>query len=115
MSGWNGGERIGGVTGLGNGSHLLPVTAGLAAECVAEGSTASHHDAILVLEQVAVIHKVPDTIRISKIHAQLYHRINGTFSIPKWDVDGVAQVRLIHRQAKALKEHEMDLMNVECV
>ena len=75
----------------------------------------SHHAAVLVFEQMAVVDKSADAIGIAEIHPQANARIGQALAVPEGDVDCVAQERLADGNAKPLHENEMDLVNVKGV
>ena len=75
----------------------------------------AHHPAVLVLEQVAVIHECADRVGIAKIHAQPHARILERAAVEVRDVHGIAQERLVDRHARPVEQQKMQLMDVEGV
>src|SRR5271155_5248666 len=59
----------------------------------------SHHAAVFVLEQVAVIDEGAHAVGIAKIHAQLYAGILERAAVVVGHVDGIAEKRLVHGPA----------------
>src|SRR5580698_1595825 len=64
---------------------------------------------------MAVKNKVPDSVRIAKIHSQPYTGIGKSSAVIVRNVDGIAQKRLVYRPAAVIKQHEMQLVNMESV
>ena len=75
----------------------------------------SHHPGIFVLEQVAVIDKGSDGVRIAKVHADAHTRVLQHLAREIRDVDGVAQERFIHRRAVPVHQRKMQLVDVKGV
>ena len=75
----------------------------------------SHHAAVFVFQQMAVVEERADDIGIAEVHAQLDAGKLGTGAVPVGDVDGVAEEGLVDGDAVPFLEHEMDLMDVEGV
>ena len=59
----------------------------------------SHHAAIFVLDEMAVVNERADDARISEIHSQLHAGKRGAAATPKGYVHHVPQERLIHSYA----------------
>lgn len=73
-----------------------------------------HHATILVIENVAMEDEGPDDVRIAKIHS---HSDAGVWSgaRPRWNDDGVLQIRIGYRHSIDRHYQEVDLMNMEGV
>src|ERR1700751_2376603 len=73
----------------------------------------SHHAAVLVLEDVAVIDEGADGVWIAEIHAQAHARILQHASAVVGDVDRIAQKRLVDRKSGPVEQLEMKLVDVK--
>jgi glycine cleavage system regulatory protein len=62
-----------------------------------------------------VVDKVAQRIRIPKIHPQADAGIFKSFAVVIRDVNGIAKKRLVHSLAAVVEQHEMQLMNMECM
>jgi glycine cleavage system regulatory protein len=68
-----------------------------------------------VFEEVAVVKKLADSIGIAKVHPQSDAGILESPAVPIRDIDGVSKKGFVYRLAAIINEHEVQLMNVECV
>src|SRR5580700_693127 len=68
-----------------------------------------------MLQEVAVIDKGADDVRIAKIHAQPHARVLQRAAVVVGDIDGIAQKRLVDRDAGPRDKLEMKLMYVKIV
>jgi hypothetical protein len=75
----------------------------------------AHHSAILVFKDMAVVDKSSHCIRVAKIHPHFDTWICRRFAVPERHINCVTEKRLVHRQAEPAQQHEMNLVDVECV
>ncbi len=62
-----------------------------------------------------MVNKVANRVRITKIHPKCDAGKCESFVVVVRDVDGIAKKRLVYGLAAIFKQHEMQLVNMECV
>ena len=62
-----------------------------------------------------MVNEVTDGIRVTEIHAQSDAGISESSAVEIGDVHGIAKEWLVRRSTRVIDQHEMQLMNVECV
>jgi len=70
---------------------------------------------IFMLQEMAAIEEIADSIRIAKVHPQLDAGIFKSAAIIVRNVYRIAEKRLVHNPALIIDQHEMQLMNVKCM
>src|ERR1700744_87260 len=73
----------------------------------------SHHAAVLMLEDVTVVDEGADDVGIPEIHPQTHARILQHAIVVIGNVHGIAQERLVDRDARPVEQLEMKLMDVK--
>ena len=62
-----------------------------------------------------MVYKRTDGIRVAKIHPQFHAGIFEGSAIVVRNIDGIAEKRLVHTPPFMVDQHEVQLMDVECV
>lgn len=68
-----------------------------------------------MLQQMAVIRKDSNNIRIPEVHAYANARICEQSPVIIRNIDRVSQEVLVYRPAQVIEEQKMQLVNMKCV